>query len=91
LMRGRLGGIEAGSLSKAFGKAALASGLMGAALWLWLMQFGESPFWLQAGGGILLGGSVYGLTAWLLKVPELKDVLQAVQQRIAGRKLKEKE
>jgi len=83
LMRNRLGGIEANSLSKALAQAALASGLMGAALWLWLRHFGQSPFWLQAGAGILLGTTLYGLLVWLLKVPELKTLLQALKQRIS--------
>jgi putative peptidoglycan lipid II flippase len=83
LMRRRLGGMEGGSIAQAAWQAGAASAVMGLVLWLGLRNLGESAIWLQAVGGIVLGGGIYLAVIWLLKVPELADLSKAVRQRIA--------
>jgi len=84
LMRGRLNGLEAGRLLRGVGQAALASAVMLAALWGWLVYAAGQPLWLQAVGGILLGAAAYAASAWLLRVPELAQVLKQVRARLVG-------
>jgi putative peptidoglycan lipid II flippase len=84
LMSRRLDGIEGRSIAQAVRQASAASGLMGLAIWIGLNSVGQSALWLQAGGGIVLGGGIYVLVAWLLRVPELSDLSEAMRQRITG-------
>jgi len=82
LMRGRLSGLEEGRLLRGAGQSALASMAMLAALWGWLATSAAQPLWLQAAGGIATGGLVYATAAWLLRVPELADVITQLRARL---------
>jgi putative peptidoglycan lipid II flippase len=84
LMSRRLDGIEGRSIAQAVRQASAASGLMGLAIWIGLNSVGQSALWLQAVGGIVLGGGIYVLVAWLLRVPELSDLSEAMRQRLTG-------
>ena len=55
---------------------------MGLALAGWLALGGNLPNWLIAGGGMLLGGLVYGLVMLALGVPEARGLLQALRRRL---------
>lgn len=83
LMRGRLGGLEEGRLLRGIGQSVLASAAMLAALWGWLSFASGQPLWLQAVGGVAVGGLVYAAVAWLLRVPELAAVLAQVRARVS--------
>lgn len=85
LMQRRLGGIEGRSLAKGLGQAGVASVAMGLGLWWWMQTFVGFALWFRVIGGILLGGGIYALLAWALKVPEVVELRAAVLQRIAGR------
>jgi hypothetical protein len=62
-------------------KSALAGFLMSLVLWGWLLiTQGQSP-WLVGLGGILIGGGVFGLLVWLLRIQELRFLVQAMQAR----------
>ena len=82
LMQGRLEGIEFKRLAQGFGQATLAAAAMWAALWWWQRFFGDASVWLLAGGGILVGGAVYGLAAWAMRVPELGELSGALLRRV---------
>jgi putative peptidoglycan lipid II flippase len=71
-----------GGLLKGLLQAGLASLAMGAALWGWLAALPGPADWLLAGGGVLLGGAVYALAAWLLGVTELRSLLRILQTRL---------
>ena len=53
---------------------------MGLALALWMQGMAGRPAWLIAFGGVALGGVVYGLGAWALRVPEVRAVLRAARR-----------
>lgn len=77
LMRRRLDGLEGRDLLTGLGQSGLAAAAMGLALWAWLARI-DGPIWLLALGGILLGGGVYALAAWLLGIPELGEFTTAI-------------
>jgi putative peptidoglycan lipid II flippase len=82
LMRRRLEGLEGRAILRALGKAALAAGGMGAALWLWLGQTAGLPVTVQVVGGLAAGALVYGLLAALLRVPEVRQGVMLVRSRL---------
>jgi putative peptidoglycan lipid II flippase len=82
LMRRRLRGLEEKRLLSGLGQAALASALLALALWFWISAASAAPLWLFTVGGIALGVLVYTLAAWLLRVPELNEVLAWARKRL---------
>jgi putative peptidoglycan lipid II flippase len=82
LMRRRLNGLEEGRLLSGLGQAALASALMGLAIWAWLGWAATQPLWLSALGGIALGGLVYAPGVWLLRVPEARELVDSAVARL---------
>jgi putative peptidoglycan lipid II flippase len=81
IMRARLNGLEGRRVLQGAAKAAIASLAMGVGLWLWLNWMGESAVWLAAGGGVALGGVVYLLVVWVLKVPEAREAWEGIRDR----------
>ena len=75
LMRRRLAGIEGKRLLEGLGQAVLGCMALGLVVWWWLSRFGTGSAWLAAGGGIFLGGLVYGLVMLVLRVPEIGSIL----------------
>ena len=69
-MRRRLGGMQGAYIFK--GSLQAATGTLGMALglWFWLGRMEASPAWLIALGGILIGGGIYALAIWRMKVRE---------------------
>jgi putative peptidoglycan lipid II flippase len=82
LLRRRLGGLGGRGVWVAAGQAALAAALMSAALWSWLAWSAGRPDWLVALGGLALGGGLYGLILYILRVPELHTLLNVLAQRL---------
>ncbi|MBM3152658.1 MAG: murein biosynthesis integral membrane protein MurJ [Chloroflexi bacterium] len=82
LMRRRLRGIQGRRVALGLGQAALATLCMALALYGWRQAMAASPAWLLALGGVFTGGTVYGLAAWLLRVPELRAMAGALRQRV---------
>jgi putative peptidoglycan lipid II flippase len=83
LMRRRLGGMEGALVWPGLGKAALAAGLMSAALLVWLWSAAALPVWLQALAGVALGGGVFALAAVLLRMDETAMLISILKRRLA--------
>ncbi|MBM3145465.1 MAG: murein biosynthesis integral membrane protein MurJ [Chloroflexi bacterium] len=81
MMRRRLGGIEGRKIVRGALKGSAAAAIMGLALWVWLGYFEGHSAWLVGGGGIALGGVVYGLMVVVLRVEEAQDGLTAIRKR----------
>jgi putative peptidoglycan lipid II flippase len=82
LMRRRLQGLEGRRLLSGLGQAGLASALMGLGLWWWLGAAAGRSVWLVGVAGIAIGGLIYGAAVWLLRVPEVNEVIAAVRSRL---------
>ena len=82
LMRKRLGGIEGGSILRGLGQVTLAATGMGIVLFWWNQAEIARATWLSALGGIALGGFVYFVGVWVLKVPEVRDILGFLKRRL---------
>jgi putative peptidoglycan lipid II flippase len=81
LMRRRLGALEGRSLLSGSARALLAALAMALALWAWLALAAGLPNVLLAAGGVILGGGVYALGLWLLRVPEVQGMLRGVVRK----------
>ncbi|NQU31388.1 MAG: murein biosynthesis integral membrane protein MurJ [Anaerolineae bacterium] len=81
LMRKRLNGLNIPSIARGFGQATLAALGMGIALFLWHQANITSAPWLVALGGIAIGGVIYLLGIWVLKVPEIQQVASIIRRR----------
>lgn len=84
-MRRRLNGIEGRYLARGFAACAFAALAMGIGLWLWLGATGELPRWIVTFGAVALGGLIYGMGVILLRVPEIRIVLNAIARRLLRR------
>jgi putative peptidoglycan lipid II flippase len=82
LMRRRLSGLEGSRVLKGASQALLVTVVMSLFLWGWLGLTSERAVWLVAGGGVVLGGLVYGLGVLALKVPEVQTLLRVVIRRL---------
>ncbi|HTP02700.1 MAG TPA: murein biosynthesis integral membrane protein MurJ [Anaerolineales bacterium] len=80
LMRQRLHGLNGRYLLRGLWQTALATLAMWAAVWLWLGA--QAPSWVMALGGVAIGGLVYFVVIWALKVPELSMLLAGVTRRL---------
>lgn len=75
-MRRKLSGLEGPHLLEGLVKALVAGGLMSLAVWGWLTISYDYSKWIIGFGGIAIGVLVYSLVLMILRVPELKMVLQ---------------
>jgi putative peptidoglycan lipid II flippase len=82
LMRRRLGGLEGQRVLKGTSQAALGAIVMVLVLLGWLGITHEKQAWLVGGGGVLLGGLVYGIIIFFLKVPEVHSLLNLIRRRL---------
>lgn len=81
-MRRRLGGLEGNQILRAaLASTAAAAGLCGA-VYAWTRLGATQPDWLLAGGGILLGGLVYGGLLAILRVREVSLLVGVVRRRL---------
>lgn len=83
LIRKRLKGIYSITLIKGFGQSLAASLLMGLAIFAWLQQLTAFPAWLKALGGMVIGGGVYMISVWVMRVPEVQSLTRIIKERIA--------
>jgi putative peptidoglycan lipid II flippase len=81
LMRKRLGGIEGNKISQAAIQAGTAAIAMALALYFWMGFIGKYSPWIAGGGGIVVGGMVYALVVYLLRVDEISSLLKIIQTR----------
>jgi putative peptidoglycan lipid II flippase len=82
LMRRRLDGIQGKSVFQGAVQALLGAGVMGLALWGWLNLLGEASSWITGGGGVLIGGLVYGSMMLVLQVEEAQRLVGIFRRRI---------
>ncbi len=82
LIRVRLQGLPVRRVLSGAMQAGVGAFIMGIFLWYWLQLNGDWHVWQKASLGIFLGGVVFFLTALVMKVPELRTLMQAVSQRV---------
>ncbi|KAA3645462.1 MAG: murein biosynthesis integral membrane protein MurJ [Chloroflexi bacterium] len=82
LMRRRLHGLDARYMLTGLFQAGLATLAMSIFLLLWLPFSANMPLWLQLGGGIALGGTVYAIGVIVLRVPEAQQLIEFAKQRL---------
>jgi putative peptidoglycan lipid II flippase len=82
VMRARLNGIEGKYIARGFAACALASLGMGVGLWLWTQATGDLTRWIVALGGVTLGGTIYGIGVFLLRVPEIQILMNGIMRRV---------
>jgi putative peptidoglycan lipid II flippase len=80
IMRRRLNGLQGENISRGLVQAAAGTLAMSLVLLLWSQRTGSG---LSIGlGGVALGGVVYLLMMWALRVPELQAVYHALRRRL---------
>jgi putative peptidoglycan lipid II flippase len=82
LMRKRLRGMDEGHLARGFGASGLAALGMAIGLLAWMQATNGSNHWIIGLGGVAIGGFVYFIVVWALRVPELYLVLGAIRRRL---------
>jgi putative peptidoglycan lipid II flippase len=82
LMYRRLQGLQGGRIFQGAWQSLLGSGVMGIALWVWLSQAGNAPLWVLVFGGVLIGGAVYGGMLLVLRVDELRSLINLLRMRL---------
>jgi putative peptidoglycan lipid II flippase len=75
LLRKRLQGIQAFELFKGAGAAALGTLALSVALVVWLYLIRSYPSALITLGGVVIGGAIYALVLFLLRIPELNALM----------------
>jgi len=84
-MRRRLGGIEGGHILRGVGQYSLAALAMCVSILIWMMFTNGMNPWLIGVGGVAVGGLVYAAGLLLLKVSEVRMLLDAVQRRLGSK------
>jgi putative peptidoglycan lipid II flippase len=82
LMRKRLTGLEGTRVLNGLVRIVISTLVMSAILVGWMIALPDSPVWLVAGGGIVVGGGAYLLVALLLGVPEIRHVSTLISRRV---------
>lgn len=82
LLRKRLSRLEGTRILQMTWQSLLAGAVMAIFLLGWLAVTQSQPFWVQVLGGVSIGGGLYLLSIWLLKVPELFSFAASVKRRI---------
>jgi putative peptidoglycan lipid II flippase len=84
LLRRRLNGLDLTRAWPGLARAALATALMGAALWAWLTVSQPYNPWVVGLGGVAVGGAVFAVAAVALRVPEVALVRTMLRRRDSG-------
>lgn len=82
LLRGKLGGLDGRSLLSGTARMGLASLVMAAAIALTFLVLPAGAVWMRAIAGTLLGGIVYLLACWALRVEEWQRVVGIIRARL---------
>jgi putative peptidoglycan lipid II flippase len=85
LMRRRLNGLHGTQVLRGLGQAGLAALGMGVTLGFWMQAAGGMSRWIVGLGGIAIGGTIYGLSVWMLRVPEVHMLFEAIKKRALRR------
>ena len=83
-MRRRLNGIEGKSIAEGAWRVGTAGLGMAVGLLMWIQLSAGMNRWLITLGGVALGGVVYFVGVLILKVPEIKIMMNAVSRRLKG-------
>jgi putative peptidoglycan lipid II flippase len=81
-MRKRLNGIEGSHILRGAIPSTLAALTMGISLIGWLHYGKTLPNWVLLPAGVILGGGVYAVMLWLLRVPEVTYMTSSVLRRL---------
>lgn len=81
-MRKQLYGIEGKSIADGAWRIGLAGLGMAVGLWVWIQVTAGMSRWLVALGGVALGAVIYFAGVLILKVPEIKTVLNTIGRRL---------
>nr|MBP7689491.1 polysaccharide biosynthesis C-terminal domain-containing protein [Thermoflexales bacterium] len=84
LIRKRLGGLEDRRVLIGALKTALASIVMGMAVWAFLNAVDAASVIVRAFGGVIVGAGVFAIAAWLLRVEELRSITGLIRRKIFG-------
>jgi putative peptidoglycan lipid II flippase len=84
-MRKRLNGIEGRSIADGAWRVGLSGLGMAVGLFVWIQLSGGMTRWLIALGGVALGGVIYFVGVVILKVPEIKTIMNAIMRRLPRR------
>jgi len=89
IMRRKLSGLEGAKILNGVLKALLSGAVMCAALWGWSRLTAGSSMWLVGLCGIAIGVLAYIISLMILRVPELKMILQLAKKmliKLGGKK-----
>ena len=78
LMRRRLNGLDGRRVLLGLGQASLGALVMGAGIWGWLVI--SSSLWMEV-AGVGIGGAVYAMGVWGLRVEEVREVWAYVRRQ----------
>ncbi len=84
-MRRRLNGIEGRSIADGAWRVSLSALGMGIGLGLWIQVTGGMNRWLAALGGVAVGSIVYLAGVMILRVPEVKTLINVIARRLRRR------
>lgn len=82
LMRRRLNGINGRQLAIAFLQTGAAGIIMAAAIYGWLVLSEGMSIWVIAVGGVVVGASIFALSALALRIPEVRNGMTLIYQRL---------
>ena len=83
LLRRRLGGLDGRTLLNGFWRILLASLLMAGSMWFLLSRLNIESQWIKLILGGFTGAVVYVLASWLLRVEEVKQIVQYGRDRLS--------
>ena len=82
LMRRRLKGLDGKHVIQGASQAIVGAGVMGAALWVWLVLTQGFSVWIVGLGGVFIGTLVYGGMMLILRVHEVQSLLKIIRRRL---------
>ena len=82
LMRRRLKGLDSLKIGRGLLQAALATIVMSGIILGWLQWGSNYSVWIIAPVGIVAGGIAYVLMLFILRVPELGELVKVIQRRL---------
>ena len=85
VIRKRLGGLDDRRVARSALKTTMAAVLMGLAVWFFLAVTASASVIVRTFGGMIVGGGVFFVVAWLLRSEELRGVLGMIMRRLGSR------
>jgi len=84
-MRKRLNGIEGKSILDGLWRVGVAGLGMALCLLFWIQLSGSWTRWIVALGGVVIGGAVYFAGVLILRIPEIKMIINSIMRRLQRR------